>query len=181
MGVVFLTPESVSLTATPGKGYGSVAIEPIAAGEVVAVFGGRCVDPRRVRGSSRPANRCRSVQIDEAPVHGRRRPEPEPAGLHQPLVRPQLPRQRQRDCSSHLATSPSAKNSATTTTVTDGSDYDEFECLCGSAALPGKVSGHDWMLPELQLRYRGSFSPYLAKRIAALAQSRPAERRAFAL
>jgi hypothetical protein len=36
------------------------------------------------------------------------------------------------------------------------------------------------MLPELQLRYRGTFSPYLAKRIAALANV-GAERRAFAL
>jgi hypothetical protein len=36
------------------------------------------------------------------------------------------------------------------------------------------------MLPELQLRYRGAFSPYLAKRIAALVHI-GAERRAFAL
>jgi hypothetical protein len=36
------------------------------------------------------------------------------------------------------------------------------------------------MLPELQLRYRGSFSPYLANRIAALA-SVGASRRAFGL
>ncbi len=83
-------------------GYGSVALEPIAAGDVVAAFGGRCVT------------------------------------------------------------------------------RDEFECACGSAQCRGKVSGHDWMLPELQLRYRGSFSPYLAKRIAALV-SVGAERRAFAL
>jgi hypothetical protein len=36
------------------------------------------------------------------------------------------------------------------------------------------------MLPELQLRYRGSFSPYLAKRISGLVHV-GAERRAFAL
>lgn len=64
--------------------------------------------------------------------------------------------------------------------TTDGSDYDEFECSCGAASCRGKVSGHDWMLPDLQLRYRGSFSPYLAKRIAALVNV-GAERRAFAL
>ena len=46
-------------------------------------------------------------------------------------------------------------------------------------AVPRQVTGHDWMLPELQLRYRGYFSPYLASRIAALA-SAGAERRAFA-
>ncbi|MEP7113290.1 MAG: SET domain-containing protein-lysine N-methyltransferase, partial [Ilumatobacteraceae bacterium] len=64
--------------------------------------------------------------------------------------------------------------------TSDGSDYDEFECACGTSLCRGKVSGHDWMLPELQLRYRGSFSPYLAKRIAALVHV-GAERRAFAL
>ena len=42
-----------------------------------------------------------------------------------------------------------------------------------------KVTGHDWMLPELQRRYRGNFSPYLAKRISELA-SIGSERRAFA-
>ena len=40
--------------------------------------------------------------------------------------------------------------------------------------------GRDWMIPELQLRYRGTFSPYLAKRIAGLA-SVAATRRAFSL
>ena len=62
--------------------------------------------------------------------------------------------------------------------TSDGCDYDEFECACGSAMCRGKVTGYDWMLPELQLRYRGHFSPYLATRIASLA-SIGAERRAF--
>ncbi|TPW10902.1 MAG: hypothetical protein FD127_3513 [Acidimicrobiaceae bacterium] len=42
------------------------------------------------------------------------------------------------------------------------------------------MTGDDWMVPELQLRYRGHFSPYLARRIAGLV-SVGAERRAFAL
>jgi hypothetical protein len=63
--------------------------------------------------------------------------------------------------------------------MTDGCDYDEFECLCGSLACRGKITGSDWMLPELQVRYRGYFSPYLARRIGRLV-SLGAERRAFA-
>jgi uncharacterized protein len=62
--------------------------------------------------------------------------------------------------------------------MSDGSDYDEFECACGAADCRGKITGNDWMIPELQLRYRGSFSPYLAQRIASLV-STGAERRAF--
>lgn len=52
--------------------------------------------------------------------------------------------------------------------MSDGSPYDEFECNCGSPACRGFVSGNDWMRPELQLRYRGHFSPYLQQRIDRL-------------
>jgi hypothetical protein len=50
----------------------------------------------------------------------------------------------------------------------DGSQVDEFKCCCGSEFCRGRVSGQDWMLPELQARYRGYFSPYLARRIRQL-------------
>ena len=62
--------------------------------------------------------------------------------------------------------------------TSDGCDYDEFECACGAVSCRGKITGYDWMLPELQIRYRGHFSPYLAARIASLAAI-GAERRAF--
>ncbi len=62
--------------------------------------------------------------------------------------------------------------------MTAGSDVTDFECSCGAPRCRHKVSGSDWTLPELQLAYRGYFSPYLAKRIAALV-STGAERRAF--
>ena len=48
----------------------------------------------------------------------------------------------------------------------DDSDYDEFDCLCGTAACRGKVTGQDWKIPELQEKYAGWFSPYLARKIA---------------
>lgn len=63
--------------------------------------------------------------------------------------------------------------------MSDGSPYDEFECHCGAVGCRTKVTGEDWTLPELQLRYRGFFSPYLAARINSLATA-PAARRAFA-
>jgi SET domain-containing protein len=52
--------------------------------------------------------------------------------------------------------------------MSDSSAYDEFQCECGAATCRGRVSGDDWMLPELQERYRGYFSPYLQRRIEAL-------------
>ncbi|MEP7047205.1 MAG: SET domain-containing protein-lysine N-methyltransferase [Ilumatobacteraceae bacterium] len=162
---------------TSTKGYGSVVGEPIAAGEIVAAFGGRCV--RRDEFDLLPASQqVRSVQIDEN-LYMAGAPEPEPADFINHSCDPNC-------VLSGNVLIVAARDIAVGEEVTydyattDGSDYDEFECSCGTSMCRGKVSGHDWMLPELQLRYRGSFSPYLAKRIAALVNV-GAERRAFAL
>jgi SET domain-containing protein len=57
--------------------------------------------------------------------------------------------------------------------MSDGSPYDEFECYCGSANCRKKVTGNDWQLPELWLKYQGYFSPYLARRIKSLRANAP--------
>ena len=49
--------------------------------------------------------------------------------------------------------------------MTDSDDYDEFTCLCGTPDCRGIVRGSDWKLAELQARYAGWFSEYLARRI----------------
>ena len=175
MGVCYLTPKAHTAPHGP-VGHGAFAAEFIAAGEVIAAFGGRCVSRNEL--DLLPADQqSRSIQIEET-LYLAGAPEPEPA-----------------DCVRHSC-SPNAGMHGNTVLValrdiapgesitydfamSDGSDYDEFECACGSAQCRGKVTGNDWMLPELQLRYRGSFSPYLAQRIASLV-SVGAERRAFA-
>lgn len=52
--------------------------------------------------------------------------------------------------------------------MTDSSDYDEFECHCGSSECRCRVTGNDWKLPELQLKYEGYFISYLQRRIDKL-------------
>ncbi len=49
--------------------------------------------------------------------------------------------------------------------TSDGSPYDEFECACGTIHCRGRVSGNDWLRPELWRRYGQHFSPYLLRRI----------------
>ncbi|MCA9391635.1 SET domain-containing protein-lysine N-methyltransferase [candidate division WWE3 bacterium] len=45
-------------------------------------------------------------------------------------------------------------------------DYvSDWKCVCGSEKCRGKVTGHDWEIPELQKRYYRHFSPLLNKRI----------------
>jgi uncharacterized protein len=176
MGVCYLTTKARP-AASSNKGYGSFASEPIAAGEIVAAFGGRCVT--RDEFELLPASQqIRSVQIDEN-LYMAGAPEPEPADFINHSCDP--------NCGLSgnvvivaLRDIPVGEELAYDYATTDGSDYDEFVCECGAVDCRGKISGHDWMLPELQLRYRGSFSPYLAKRIAGLVNV-GAERRAFAL
>ena len=44
----------------------------------------------------------------------------------------------------------------------------KWQCNCGVKTCRGRVTGHDWERPELQTRYKGHFSPFLNKKIAAL-------------
>src|SRR5205823_4986671 len=50
--------------------------------------------------------------------------------------------------------------------MTDDDDY-SIQCNCRSSTCRDKIIGKDWQRPELQARYRGYFSTYLAKKIAA--------------
>jgi SET domain-containing protein len=46
-----------------------------------------------------------------------------------------------------------------------GADGFVMACRCGSKACRGQVTGDDWMLSELQQRYRGHWVPALQQRI----------------
>jgi hypothetical protein len=51
--------------------------------------------------------------------------------------------------------------------TTDDDDY-SVECKCGASTCRGTLTGKDWQRPELQRRYAGYFSTYLAKKIGLL-------------
>jgi uncharacterized protein len=170
----FLSPKaSVRADAT---GWGCHAIEPIAAGETVAAFGGRCVS--RAALDEPGADPACAVQID-ADLFLVTDPGSPPGDTIGHSCSP--------NCGMGggvllIAMRDIAAGEALTFdhAMTMGCDFNEFECACGSPACRHKVTGHDWMMPELQVAYRGYFSPYLAKRIAGLVRM-GAERRAFAL
>jgi uncharacterized protein len=54
--------------------------------------------------------------------------------------------------------------------TTDYALFDDFagamECHCGQVACRGHIDGRDWQRPELQKKYRGYFSWYLARRMS---------------
>lgn len=45
--------------------------------------------------------------------------------------------------------------------MSDTSDYDEFECRCGTTACRKRITGNDWKSPELRARYAGFMSAYI--------------------
>ncbi len=45
-------------------------------------------------------------------------------------------------------------------------DYVLTPCNCGSTLCRGRITGNDWMLPELQKLYENHFLPYISRRIA---------------
>ena len=49
--------------------------------------------------------------------------------------------------------------------MTDDDDY-SMECKCGASNCRKILTGKDWQRPDLQKRYTGYFSAYLARKIA---------------
>lgn len=44
-------------------------------------------------------------------------------------------------------------------------NFGDMECFCGSSQCRGRFTGNDWMIPELQIRYRGYFQPYIEEKL----------------
>jgi SET domain-containing protein len=159
----YLSPK-LEAQGVPDEEYVSVvAREPIEADELLILWGGRIVTKQDFD-ELPDESRRRSLQVDEelflVPTHLEQSdfvnhscdPNAWIEG-HSAL------RARRRIAAGEEITFDYA--------MTDGCDYDEFECLCGSTLCRGKVTGTDWQLPELQERYGEHFSPYLLRRMQA--------------
>lgn len=154
-------------------GWGAFVVQPIGAGETVAAFGGQCA----TRAQLDNAHSIGAMQIDDdlflvSPIDA---VSGETIG---------------HSCAPNCGLAGGVlliamRDIAVGETLTFdhamamGSGAAGFECSCGAATCRRTVTGNDWMIPELQLAYRGYFSPYLAKRIGGLVRT-GAERRAFA-
>src|SRR5437870_9916346 len=58
--------------------------------------------------------------------------------------------------------------------MTDDDDY-SVECKCGATNCREILTGKDWQRPDLQKRYAGYFSAYLARKIPAHCHSERSE------
>jgi SET domain-containing protein len=171
------TSPRVEARQTDHKGWGLYAIAPIAAGETVVAFGGNVVDGAELR-TLAPHRRAHSIQIDEDLfMVGPEESEPGDYVNHSCdpttgiLGNCVLVALRDIDPDEEITFDYA---------MSDSTAYDEFECQCGTRDCRGHVTGNDWMRVELQDRYAGWFSAYLARKIAALESVGP-QRRAFAV
>ncbi len=142
-------------------GRGVFAREPIAAGEVVAVWGGEVVTGDWLRRNGPEWTRV-SLQIEDDLFLVAQREGPadwvnhscEPnAGMRGQIV---LVAMRDIETGEEICYDYS---------MTDASDYDVLDCRCGTPSCRGRISGRDWRKPELAHKYRGYFSPYIQQLI----------------
>jgi SET domain-containing protein len=158
----YYSPKIESRPNHTGKGI--FAREPIARGELIAVWGGE-VMPRAVFDTLHPYLRSISVQVEEDIFLVPRRIGPGDMVNHS--CNPNAGLSGQIALVAMRDIEP-GEEICFDYAMTDGSDYDEFECACGQPNCRGRVTGSDWRRPELWERYRGYFAPYLQRRIDRL-------------
>ena len=175
MNLKHLTPRAESRPT--GDRHGAVAIDTIRAGETVTVFGGFAID-RATLDTFPTSRRVRSIQIDDE-LYLLSGETSEPGDRIDHSCSPNCGMMGNIVVVAMRDIAP-GEELTFDYAMSDGSDYDEFDCHCGAPACRGRITGNDWMLPELQRAYRGWFSPYLARRIARLVTT-GFERRVFAV
>jgi uncharacterized protein len=159
----YISPKAVKGRPSGIAGRGLIAVEPIAAGEIVAIKGGHLVAaatldalPERLRNSEvQVADGFYLVATDEA--------EYEPVMLFinhscEPNVgfAGNIVLVAMRDV-------PAGEELTTDYALFDDAD-DPMTCNCGTPSCRGTISGRDWQLPELQRTYGSYFSTYLQRR-----------------
>jgi SET domain-containing protein len=155
------------VAASPIHGHGLFAVEPFAAGEIVAIKGGYIYDEDEWR-AARDALDTSEIQVAEtffiAPASASERDggmlytnhscEPN-IGIQGQIVFLSM-----RD----IAAGEELTHDWATT---DDLDY-EIACNCGSRRCRGTITGKDWLRRDLQARYHGWFAWHIQRRIDAV-------------
>lgn len=161
----YMSPK-LELRSCPEKGgYGVFAREFVHSGELLSVWGGMIVTEARL--DELPTDlTTHGIQVEESvyliPVG-----EHEAADYFNHSCNPNAGLGGQISLIAMRDISPD-EEVCFDYAMSDSSDYDEFNCFCGAGNCRKKITGNDWKIPELQRRYQGYFSPYLARRIEAV-------------
>ena len=166
MRLSYLSPKT-EVRESKIHGRGLFAIADIAKDEVVAVKGGHIVDRKTLREKITPRLGPVEIQIDDdlfiAPVTDEERELSMLYSNHSCNanlgMRGDITFVAMRDiCAGEELTHDWA--------MTDDDDY-SLECKCGAPNCRKILTGEGWQRPELQKRYAGYFSTYLARKIVS--------------
>lgn len=163
MSASYLSPK-LEVRAAPQKGSFAVyAREALEKDALLCVWTGRAVTLAELQDLS-PAEKSHTIQVDEGIYLAPLGSEEEPADYINHSCDPNAGIRGQI---SLVAMRPIAAGEEITFdyAMSDSSAFDEFDCACGSPVCRGRVTGNDWLRPELWERYEGYFSAYLQRRI----------------
>ena len=167
MRLSYLSPKT-EVSESKIHGRGLFATAAIAKEEIVAVKGGRIVDGRTLREQITPRLGSVEIQIDDdlfiAPATEEER-ELSMLYLNHSCdpnlgVRGEITFVAMREIRS-------GEELTHDWAMTDDDDY-FVECNCGAPGCRKTLTGKDWQRPDLQKRFAGYFSAYLARKIALL-------------
>ncbi|HSB01242.1 MAG TPA: SET domain-containing protein [Anaerolineales bacterium] len=161
----YINPKLDAMPRREKGGFGVFAFQPVHAGELLMVWGGRVLDEHGLEALPAIARRL-SIQVEEGlylvPIG-----PPEPADYVNHSCDPnagmsgQIAVVAMRDIAA-------GEEVCIDYAMCDGSPYDEFECACRMPNCRKQITSNDWKKPELWERYAGYFSPYLQRRIDRL-------------
>jgi SET domain-containing protein len=167
MPLSYLSPKT-EVRESKIHGRGLFATADIAKDEIVAVKGGHIVDRNTLREKITPALGPVEIQIDDdlfiAPVSDEER---DSSMLY--LNHSCDPNLGMRGEITFVAMCDIRAGEELTHdwAMTDDDHY-SVACNCGAANCREILTGKDWQRPDLQKRYAGYFSAYLARKIALL-------------
>ncbi|QDZ16305.1 SET domain-containing protein [Humibacter ginsenosidimutans] len=160
----WITPKARKGVASEIAGRGLIATEAIAAGEAVAVKGGHIVTTAQLHALPELLQNSDIQITDDLHLVALTLDEYEPVMLF--LNHSCAPNVGIGGNVVFVAMRDVAAGEELTTDYALFDDYDgSMRCECGTDACRHVIDGRDWMLPELQQRYRGWFSTYLQQKI----------------
>ncbi len=166
----FLSPKLVKEPFPEKAGHGIVAAEYVSRGELLCIWGGHIVERAAVDRMD-DAERMYVLQVEDD-LFLMAEPPMEPAEFVNHSCEPNAGFSGQIALTALRDIRP-GEEVCFDYAMSESSVFAEFDCRCGSALCRSRVRASDWLRPDLQIRYRGFFSPYLQRRIDALAQPIP--------
>ena len=167
---VFVPPASwlsPKLEVAPSQieGLGLFATMVIRAGEPVAVMGGTVLSDAEFDAYRRTVDRYSAAAIGEGFNVVQDRDDPLSRGNHS--CDPNLWMTDEVTIASRRDIGAGEEATVDYALMTVDTTW-SMECRCRTSLCRGAVTGADWRRPDLQARYQGHFSPFIARRISAL-------------